>query len=93
MPQTQRSSRYVSPVPSTTVPPQTFAGDQDYVEEAPIDNRFWGRINGVWDLAVALAGAVMQGRLYLAADPTDPMEAVTLQYHQANQGTIDGGSY
>lgn len=87
--QTQpQPSRYIQPLPA----PRSTDPD-DYVEEAPIDSRMWGRINGVWDLAVALAGAVMQGRLFLVGDPQDPMEAVPLQYLEAQSDEIDGGHY
>lgn len=85
----QRSSRYISPAALAAMP--VASSDVNYVTEAPLDHRFWGRINGVWDLAVALAGAIMQGRLYLAGDPVDPLEAVTLRY--ANSLNIDGGYY
>lgn len=54
------------------------------IPDAPFDGSMYGRNNGAWQHALALAGGALTGPLLLAADPTAPLHPVTLEYFNAH---------
>lgn len=64
----------------------------DFIPEAPRDGRLYGRINRIWEEAVAIRGSSMTGELLLADDPEQDTEAATKRYVDALRD-IDGGTY
>lgn len=66
------------------------AQEQQGLTDAPSDGSWYGRQNGAWARVLPLSGGTLTGPLTLAADPTGPLQPVSLQYFQAHAGTGSG---
>ncbi|MBO0737219.1 MAG: hypothetical protein J2P48_11695 [Alphaproteobacteria bacterium] len=73
------------------VSPDSDYWDPQWVPEAPINNLMWGRIDGRWDRAVAIAGDRMTGPLFLSGPPETPSSAIRKM--DIDFTDIDGGWY
>jgi hypothetical protein len=58
--------------------------------EAPTDGQTYGRdgLTTAWNPVLTTAGGTLTGPLVLAANPTAPLQPVSLQYFNANRGVI-----
>jgi hypothetical protein len=63
---------------------------QQYIAEAPVDGKVYGRKNYVWTAAVNLAGDTMSGHLTLPAGP-GPANAVRKDYVDAADAALQTG--
>jgi hypothetical protein len=60
-------------------------------DDAPMDGKTYGRMNGTWYAVVPLSGATMEGPLFLFRDPVEDMEAATKYYF--DHLNVDGGEF